>query len=47
MGASRAEVFGEWRQLWMLAAAYLPLAWLAESVRLRAVEAPAADTGRA
>lgn len=39
MGASRAEVQAEWSHLWLLAAAYLPFAWLAEAVRPRAGEA--------
>lgn len=37
MGAARAEVASEWSRLWPLASVYLPLAWLAESTRLRAV----------
>jgi len=33
MGAAPAEVFAEWQTLWLLAGVFLPLAWLAESVR--------------
>lgn len=47
MGASRAEVHAEWSHLWLLAAAYLPLAWLAEALRPRAGDSAGKGTAAA